>query len=258
MWLSPFYPSPQADGGYDVADYRDVDPRFGTLADADALLAKAQDLGLKVIVDLVPNHSSDEHPWFQARASAAAPGVARAGALPLPRRAGRERRHGRRTTGRRSSAVRPGPGSSEPDGRPGQWYLHLFDAKQPDWDWTNPDVQEEFRSILRFWLDRGVAGFRVDVAHGLVKEDGLPDHDQVTALLDALTPRSAPTAPGVRRRRRCGTRKGSTRSTGNGAEPWTPTPRRNASSARRRGSRHPSGSRCTCVPTRCTRRSPST
>jgi alpha-glucosidase len=186
VWLSPFYPSPQADGGYDVVDYRDVDPRFGTLADADALLAKARTLGLRVIVDLVPNHSSDEHPWFQA-ALRSAPGS--------PERARYLFRDGRGKNGSKPpnnwQSVFGGPAwtrVAEADGRPGQWYLHLFDAKQPDWDWTNPQVREEFRSILRFWLDRGVAGFRVDVAHGLVKEHGLPDHGRVTALLDAADP----------------------------------------------------------------------
>ncbi len=174
LWLSPFYPSPQADGGYDVVDYRAVDPRLGTLADADALLAAARGLGLKVILDLVPNHSSDEHPWFTA-ALAAGPGS--------PERARYLFRDGRGRDGglppNNWTSVFGGPAWTrvvEAHGRPGQWYLHLFDAKQPDFDWTNEQVRAEFRSILRFWLDRGVAGFRVDVAHGLVKRAGLPDH----------------------------------------------------------------------------------
>src|SRR5690625_262091 len=174
VWLSPFYRSPQADAGYDVADYRDVDPLFGTLADFDVLLERAHQLGMKVIVDLVPNHSSDQHPWFQ-QALAAAPGS--------PERARYIFRDGRGPDGAEPpnnwSAVFGGPAwtrTTNPEGTPGQWYLHLFNAGQPDFDWTNPEVAAEFESILRFWLDRGVDGFRVDVAHGLVKAAGLPDH----------------------------------------------------------------------------------
>ena len=175
VWLSPFYKSPQADAGYDVADYRDVDPIFGTLADFDALLEKAHSLGLKVIVDLVPNHSSDEHVWFKA-ALAAAPGS--------PERARYIFRDGRGENGELppnnwESCFR-GPAwtrTTNPDGTPGQWYLHLFDTKQPDWDWENPEVRAEFLSVLTFWLDRGADGFRVDVAHSLIKAPGLPDLD---------------------------------------------------------------------------------
>jgi len=175
IWLSPFYKSPQADAGYDVADYRDVDPVFGTLTDFDALLERAHELGLKVIVDLVPNHSSDEHVWFQA-ALAAEPGS--------PERARYIFRDGRGTHGELPpnnwvSCFR-GPAwtrVTNPDGTPGQWYLHLFDTKQPDWDWENPEVREEFLSVLAFWLDRGADGFRVDVAHSLIKAPGLPDLD---------------------------------------------------------------------------------
>jgi len=181
VWLSPFYVSPHADAGYDVADYRDIDPIFGTLADADTLLATAHDLGLKVIVDLVPNHSSDEHPWFQA-ALAAGPGS--------PERERYWFRDGR------------GPGGDLPpnnwlcvfggaawtrvkaaDGTPGQWYLHLFDPRQPDFNWDNPQVRAEFEDVLRFWLDRGVDGFRVDVANALVKEARLPDWDEKLHIL---------------------------------------------------------------------------
>jgi len=175
VWLSPFYTSPQADGGYDVADYRDVDRIFGTLSDFDALLARAHLLGLKVIIDLVPNHSSDEHPWFQA-ALAAAPGS--------PERARYVFADGRGENGELPpnnwvSCFR-GPAwtrTTNSDGTPGQWYLHLFDTKQPDWNWENPAVREEFRSVLAFWLDRGADGFRVDVAHSLIKAPGLPDLD---------------------------------------------------------------------------------
>ncbi|MCT9002331.1 glycoside hydrolase family 13 protein [Microbacterium memoriense] len=169
IWLSPFYRSPQKDAGYDVADYCDVDPLFGTLDDFDALRSAAHERGIRVIVDLVPNHSSDQHTWFQA-ALAAAPGSAE--------RARYMFRDGSGPNGdlppNNWESVFGGPAWTRvPDG---QWYLHLFDSTQPDFDWSNPEVQEEFRRILRFWLDRGVDGFRVDVAHGLVKTDGLPDH----------------------------------------------------------------------------------
>jgi alpha-glucosidase len=169
VWLSPFMTSPQRDAGYDVADYCDVDPLFGDLADFDALLARAHDLGMRVVVDLVPNHSSSAHPWFQ-EALAAGPGsIERArylfrdglgadGALPP--------NNWRSVFG----------GSAWTRVDDGQWYLHLFDSSQPDFDWTNPWVRERFREILRFWLDRGVDGFRVDVAHGMIKAAGLPDH----------------------------------------------------------------------------------
>ncbi|MEA2685725.1 MAG: alpha-glucosidase [Actinomycetota bacterium] len=168
IWLNPFYPSPQADAGYDVSDYRDVDPLFGTLADFDALAADAHRLGLRVIVDLVPNHTSSEHPWFQA-ALAAAPGS--------PERGRYVFREGRGHAGELPpndwQSVFGGPAWARvPDG---QWYLHLFAPEQPDLDWTNDEVRDEFDSILRFWLDRGVDGFRIDVAHGLAKDPALPD-----------------------------------------------------------------------------------
>jgi alpha-glucosidase len=172
LWLTPFYTSPQLDHGYDVADYEDVDPLFGTLADADALITAAHALGLKVIVDLVPNHTSSEHPWFKA-ALAAGPGS--------PERARYLFRDGRGPRGDQPPnnwrSVFGGPAWTRvPDG---QWYLHLFDDSQPDLDWRNPEVGDMFESVLRFWLDRGVDGFRVDVAHGLVKEASL--RDQVVA-----------------------------------------------------------------------------
>jgi alpha-glucosidase len=173
VWISPFYPSPMADAGYDVSDYRDIEPIFGTLADADALLAEAHALGMKVIIDLVPNHTSDEHEWFRA-ALAGAPGS--------PERARYLFREGRGPDGAEPPndwvSIFGGPAwarVTEPDGRPGQWYLHLFDPKQPDLDWTNPEVVEEFHAVLRFWLDRGVDGFRIDVAHGLAKDPTMPD-----------------------------------------------------------------------------------
>jgi alpha-glucosidase len=173
IWLSPFYTSPQHDAGYDVADYTDVDPLFGTLADFDALRDRAHALGLKVMIDLVPNHSSRAHPWFQA-ALAAAPGS--------PERARYLFRDGAGDAGELPpnnwQSVFGGSAwerVTEADGRKGQWYLHIFDVSQPDFDWTNPEVWELFRSVLRFWLARGVDGFRVDVAHGLIKAPGLPD-----------------------------------------------------------------------------------
>ncbi|EPH42021.1 glycoside hydrolase family 13 protein [Streptomyces aurantiacus] len=183
VWLSPFYASPQADAGYDVADYRAIDPMFGTLHDADAVIRDAHALGLRIIVDLVPNHSSDRHDWFQ-RALKEGPGS------PL-----RDRYHFRAGKGADGElppndweSIFGGPAwtrTTDPDGAPGEWYLHLFAPEQPDFNWEHPAVRDEFRSILRFWLDMGVDGFRVDVAHGLVKAEGLPDighHDQLKLL----------------------------------------------------------------------------
>ncbi len=173
LWLSPFYPSPQRDGGYDVSDYCDVDPALGTLADFDALVAAADELSVKVIVDLVPNHCSTEHVLFQ-RALAAGPGSPERGLFVF--------RDGRGPSGELPpnnwQSHFGGPAwtrVTEPGGAPGQWYLHLFDSSQPDFDWDNEQVRQEFERILRFWLDRGVAGFRVDVAHALIKAKGLPD-----------------------------------------------------------------------------------
>jgi alpha-glucosidase len=173
IWVNPWYPSPQADGGYDVADYRDIDPAFGTLAEAQQLLDEAHAAGLKVLLDVVPNHTSDEHAWFVA-ALAGAPGS--------PERGRYIFRPGKGPGG----ALPPNDwravfgGSAwqrvvEADGTPGEWYLHLFDPKQPDLNWDNPGVRAEFLDILRFWFDRGVDGFRIDVAHGLVKDPALPD-----------------------------------------------------------------------------------
>jgi alpha-glucosidase len=172
VWLSPFYVSPHADAGYDVADYCDVDPLFGTLADFDEFLRTAHSAGLHVIVDLVPNHSSDEHPWF-AEALAAAPGS--------PARDRYIFRDGKGPNGDEApnnwESVFGGPAWEHVvgDSGPEQWYLHLFDVKQPDFNWGSNDVVEFFDGVLRFWLDRGVDGFRVDVAHSLVKADLLPD-----------------------------------------------------------------------------------
>ena len=174
IWLSPFYTSPQRDAGYDVADYCDVDPLFGTLADYDEMQAAAHALGIRVIVDIVPNHSSSDHPWFQA-ALAAGHGS--------PERAHYIFRDGSGENGdlppNNWQSVFGGNAWTrviEPDGSAGQWYLHLFDSTQPDFDWDNEWVRSQFRGVLRFWLDRGVDGFRVDVAHGMIKAKGLPDY----------------------------------------------------------------------------------
>ncbi|MFE7609178.1 glycoside hydrolase family 13 protein [Streptomyces celluloflavus] len=162
VWLTPFYASPQADGGYDVADYRTVDPLFGELRDAEELIRAAHGLGLRVIVDIVPNHTSDRHPWFQD------PELARQRYVFRPGKGA----HGELPPNDWES-VFGGPAWTRTDR--GDWYLHLFAPEQPDLDWDNPDVHEEFAAILRFWLDLGVDGFRVDVAHGMVKAAGLPD-----------------------------------------------------------------------------------
>ncbi|MDX3353376.1 glycoside hydrolase family 13 protein [Streptomyces sp. ME01-24h] len=162
VWLTPFYRSPMADAGYDVSDPRDVDPLFGSLDDFDALLTRAHDLGLRVIVDIVPNHTSVEHPWFQ-EALAAPPGSpARA------RYVFRDGRDGGRRPPTDWQSVFGGPAWERvPDG---QWYLHLFAPEQPDLDWSHPEVVAETHDVLRFWLDRGVDGFRFDVAHGMAKD----------------------------------------------------------------------------------------
>ncbi|WP_369778943.1 alpha-amylase family glycosyl hydrolase [Streptomyces sp. R33] len=172
VWLTPFYVSPQADGGYDVADYRAVDPLFGDLSDADELVRAAHALGLRVIVDVVPNHTSDRHVWFQEALTAdpGSPAGVRA-------RARYHFRPGRGPHGERPpndwESVFGGPAwTRTPDGA---WYLHLFAPEQPDLNWEHPEVAEEFASVLRFWLDLGVDGFRIDVAHGMVKASGLPD-----------------------------------------------------------------------------------
>ncbi|MEO8527696.1 MAG: glycoside hydrolase family 13 protein [Pseudolysinimonas sp.] len=180
VWLSPFMTSPQRDAGYDVSNYCDVDPLFGTLSDFDALLTTAHGFGLRVVVDLVPNHSSIDHPWFREAVAAGPEAVERA-------------RYVFRQGGGVAGELPPnnwqsvfgGPAwtrITEADGTPGPWYLHLFDSSQPDFDWNNPWVRERFREVLRFWLDRGVDGFRVDVAHGLVKAAGLPDYEPPTGV----------------------------------------------------------------------------
>ncbi|MDT4977658.1 MAG: alpha-glucosidase [Pseudonocardiales bacterium] len=173
IWLNPWYPSPMAGGGYDIADYRDIDPVFGTLAEAEALITEAHTSGIRVIIDIVPNHCSAEHPWFQA-ALAATPGS--------PERARFWFRPGRG----RDGELPPnnwisrfgGPAwtrVTEASGQPGEWYLHLFAPGQPDFNWTDPAVHAEFLDVLRFWMDRGADGIRIDSAAILVKDLTLAD-----------------------------------------------------------------------------------
>lgn len=176
VWITPFYPSPMHDHGYDVADYTGVAPEFGTLADVDAVVAAAHRLGLRVIVDLVPNHSSSEHPWFRAS------------------RSSRDDPH-REYYIWRDPAPDGGPPNNWKsvfggeawtlDRQTGQYWLHLFLPEQPDLNWENPAVAEEFDAILRFWLDRGIDGFRVDVAHALMKHPRLEDNPPAPPAGDA-------------------------------------------------------------------------
>jgi alpha-glucosidase len=168
IWMSPFYPSPLADGGYDVSDYCDVDPRLGTLDDFEVLVASAHQRGLKVIIDIVPNHTSSEHPWFR-EALASLPGSPE-----RDRYIFRDGRDERPPTDWQSHFG----GSAWERVGDGQWYCHLFDRAQPDLNWGNEEVREYFLSVLRFWGDRGVDGFRVDVAHSLVKDLSGPLRDQ--------------------------------------------------------------------------------
>ncbi|MEY3888950.1 MAG: hypothetical protein RI931_72 [Actinomycetota bacterium] len=173
IWCSPFFKSPQKDAGYDVSDYRDIDPLFGNLNDFDDLITEATALGVKVIVDLVPNHSSDQHVLFQAALNAPDGSAERAMYV---------FRDGKGQNGELPPNNWPSvfggnawTRTTNADGTPGQWYLHIFDSTQPDFDWSNPAVADMFDDVLRFWLDRGAAGFRIDVAHGMVKRAGLPD-----------------------------------------------------------------------------------
>jgi len=166
IWINPWYPSPMADAGYDVADYRDIEPSYGTLDEAQTLISEAHALGIRVLLDIVPNHTSDEHVWFRA-AVADEPGA-------------RQRYHFR--AGRGADGALPPNNWQSVFGGPawtqvadGDWYLHLFAPGQPDLDWGHHEVRAEFEDILAFWFDRGVDGFRIDVAHGLVKQAGLPD-----------------------------------------------------------------------------------
>lgn len=173
MWFTPWYQSPMADGGYDVTDYRAIDPLFGDLAEAEVLISDALGYGIRTIIDVVPNHVSDQHVWFQ-QAIAAGPGS--------PERERFWFREGRGPNGEEP----PNGWTSEfggrawsrltaPDGTPEQWYLHLFAAGQPDLNWGHPDVRREHEDVLRFWFDRGVAGIRIDSAALLAKDPTLPE-----------------------------------------------------------------------------------
>ncbi|MCM3893639.1 glycoside hydrolase family 13 protein [Gordonia sputi] len=181
LWLSPIMRSPMADHGYDVSDPRDIDPLFGDLATFDELIAEAHDREIRVTMDLVPNHTSDKHQWF-IDALAAGPGS--------PERARYIFRDGRGENGDEPPnnwvSIFGGPAWDrviEPDGTPGQWYLHIFAPEQPDLNWENPEVFDDLEKTLRFWLDRGVDGFRIDVAHGMAKPADLPDMDVEAAGL---------------------------------------------------------------------------
>ena len=172
IWLNPVMVSPMADHGYDVADPRDIDPLFGGLSELDRLVEAAHARGIKVTMDLVPNHTSAAHPWFRSALST------RPGSAQRQRYIFRDGRDGGTTPPNNWVSVFGGPAwtrVTEPDGTPGQWYLHLFDSQQPDLNWDNPAVFEDLETTLRFWLDRGVDGFRIDVAHGMAKPVGLPD-----------------------------------------------------------------------------------
>ena len=177
IWLSPFYSSPNKDGGYDVANPRDVDPRHGTLDDAKILFDRAHELGLKVLVDIIPNHFSSDHLWFQE-------------ALVAPKGSQeRSRFHfhdGKDAKTPPNNWISLFGGSAWTQVADGQWYLHLFDSSQPDLNWSNDEVKRDFEKTIRFWIDLGVDGFRIDVAHGLVKENILQDHFDPQGLSNAL------------------------------------------------------------------------
>jgi len=172
LWFSPWYPSPLADWGYDIADYRSIDPAFGTLDEAEQLIAEARALGIRTIVDIVPNHVSDQHPWFRSALASPAgspererfwfrPGAAPDGELP--------------PNGWQSIFGGPAWTRTDDAGVPGEWYLHLFAPEQPDLNWTHPDVWAEHEDVLRFWFDRGAAGVRIDSAALLVKDPHLAE-----------------------------------------------------------------------------------
>ncbi|WP_426764538.1 glycoside hydrolase family 13 protein [Pseudarthrobacter sp. 1G09] len=186
VWLSPFYPSALADGGYDVDDYRNVDPKLGTLEDFDAMAGALHAAGIKLIVDIVPNHSSDRHEWFRE-------------ALASPKGSAARSRYIFRDGLGENGELPPSDWDSvfggpvweritEPDGTPGQWYMHIFAKEQPDFNWDNPEVRADFLKTLRFWSDRGVDGFRIDVAHALTKnlEGTLPSKADLEARGEAL------------------------------------------------------------------------
>ena len=197
IWFAPWYPSPMADAGYDVADYRAIEPLFGSLAEAEKLITEAHDLGIRIIIDIVPNHGSDQQQWF-ADALAAPAGSAE--------RARYHFRPGRGATGELPPNDWPSmfggpawsrvPGSAAPGDAPGEWYLHLFSPGQPDFNWAHPDVRDEFASVLRFWFDRGVDGFRIDSAGLLAKDPALAELGPARDGLDPDSPPRASAGPG--------------------------------------------------------------
>ncbi len=178
LWINPWYSSPLKDGGYDVADYRAIDERFGTTEEVEIFIEEAHTHGIKVIADLVPNHTSDQHRWFQ-EALDAAPGD------PARDRYIFQRGKGADGSEPPSNWAAVFGGSAWEQVADGEWYLHLFDPSQPDLNWENEEVRAEFDSIFRFWLDRGIDGFRIDVAHGLVKDLTFPDVAQKAAILES-------------------------------------------------------------------------
>jgi len=184
IWLTPFQPSPQADQGYDVSDYCAVDPLFGTMDDFDRLIDRAHGLGVRVVVDLVPNHCSADHPRF-VEALESQPGSA---ARELFHFADGRGKHGEQPPNNWQSVFggpaweRAVPGSASDR----QWYLHLYTAAQPDWNWRNPVVIDYFDDVVRFWLERGADGLRIDVAHGLYKAQDMPDLVDAVTVMDGL------------------------------------------------------------------------
>jgi len=231
VWINPWYPSPMKDAGYDVSDYRDIEPVFGTLAEAEALLAEAKAAGLRVMLDIVPNHTSDKHRFFQ-EALAAGPGS--------PERDRFYFREGRGDHGELPpndwQSEFGGPAwtrVTEAEGTPGQWYLRIFAAEQPDVNWNHPDIVAEFDETLRFWFDRGVDGFRIDVAHGLSRTPGCATSRACRSPC-RTTPLRASNIP-------TGTSRASTRCSGTGVRSPTRTIRR-APTAARSGSDETTGS----------------
>ena len=168
IWINPWYQSPLADGGYDVSDYRQIDDRYGTIAEAELLISEAKGRDIRVIVDMVPNHTSEQHRWFTE---------AKAAPIGDPSRSRYHIMAGRGPDGSKPptdwTSIFGGPAWTRLDD--GEWYLHIFASEQPDLNWTHPEVRQEFESVLRFWLDLDVDGFRIDVAHGLVKDPEFPD-----------------------------------------------------------------------------------
>jgi alpha-glucosidase len=237
IWFTPWYRSPLADGGYDVEDYRDIDPAFGTLAQAERLIAEARERGIRTIIDVVPNHVSERHPWFQ-EALAAEPGSearrrfwfhpgAGAGGNEVP------------THWKNNFAGDVWTRTTGADGEPGEWYLHLFASEQPDLNWNHPDVVREHENILRFWFDRGVAGIRIDSAAHIMT-------------------RPCPKTLATTRRARTRTSTATRCTTSTAAGGWWPTPTTSrACSSARCGCPTSSGSLATST-VRCTRRSTST